>query len=172
MSQSTDAILFYGYCWDEEAELWDRDDHDEWNEAVAKRRGFNSPWDLYRDSGAEAEHNRLPYGERAAPYQAWKESVGFEALYEAWKETLRIIKAEHPTISVESHCSCDYPMPYICISETNQRAWRGTPVTVDVLKMQSETAEWDAQLDNFADALDIDLADAQGPGWFLVSNWC
>lgn len=174
MGQSTDAILFYGYCWSEEAELWDQDQYDEWFEVVAKRRGATSPWDFYRNSGAEAEHNQLPYDQRTEPYEAWKIEVGFDALYEEWKTTLAAIKAEHPEISVGSHCSCDYPMPYICISSTEQRAWRGSPVSFNPAEMalNENNTNWRGYLAMFVEALDIDVSDAQGPGWFLVSNWC
>lgn len=173
MGQSTNAILFYGYVWDEEAELWDRDRYDEWFEVLAKRRGITSPWYFYRESGAEAIHNGLPFGQHSAAYEAWKEKVGFEAMLEEWDGIKSAIKAEHPTIGVASHCSCDYPMPYIYISETGRTATRGFPEALDLTKMPpAGLHKWDVELNDFIDALEIDVSDAQGPGWFLVSNWC
>lgn len=174
MGQSTDAILFYGYVWDDEdAEPWDDYRNDEWYEAVAKRRGITSPWDFYRDSGAEAQHGALPYQQQEPAYESWKNKVGFEAMLTEWNDVKDSIKAEHPTIDVSSHCSCDYPMPYICISETERTARRGFPEALDLTKMPpAGQHKWDVELNNFVKALDIDILDAQGPGWFLVSNWC
>lgn len=174
MGQSTDAIFFYGYCWNEEAELWDKDRYDEWYEAAAKRRDIPSPWDFYRDSGAETEHGLLPYKDQTAAYEAWKDAVGFESMLAGWDAAKDSIKAEHPHINVGSHCSCDCPMPYICIVGTEQRAWRGRPTTFDpaMMVLDQDNTNWDGWLANFVEALDIDVTDAQGPGWFLVSNWC
>jgi hypothetical protein len=173
MGQSIDAILFYGLVWDEEAELWENDRHDEWIVALAKRRGITSPWDFYRDSGAEAEHQSLRYEDQKKAYYYWKESVDFESMLKEWDLALKAIRAEHPSITVGSHCSCDYPMPFICVGETYQRAWRGTPVGVNMPQMaQANTIRWNDQLNDFIKALDIDISDAKGPGWFLVSNWC
>lgn len=174
MSQSTDAILFYGYCWDDETELWDKDQHDEWYEALAKRRGITSPWDFYRDSGAETEHGLLPYKDQKVAYEAWKIDVGFEPMLTEWDSVKDAIEAEHPDISVGSHCSCDYPMPYVCIAVTKQRASRGSPVAFDPSNMalDEDIINWLDPLGKFVEALDIDVSNAEGPGWFLVSNWC
>lgn len=173
MGQSTDAILFYGYVWDEEAELWDRGRHDEWPVVVANRRGITNPWDFYTDSGAEADHNALPYEQQKKAYYYWEQSVGFKAMLDEWEASLAAIKTEHPTITVSSHCSCDCPMPFVCISETERTARRGFPVALDLTKMSpAGQHKWDVELDDFVKALDIDVSDANGPGWFLVSNWC
>lgn len=174
MGQSTDAILFYGYCWSEETELWDDDRNGEWYEVVAKRRGITNPWDFYRDSGALAEHDLLPYKEQGPAYEAWKNDVGFQAMLDEWDGIKNAIKAEHPEISVGSHCSCDYPVPYICIADTEQTAGRGYPVTFDPSKMaqKEDNTNWRGALAKFVEELDIHISDADGPGWFLVSNWC
>lgn len=174
MGQSTDAIMAYGYVWDDETELWDDDRYDEWPEFVAEQRGHTSPWDFYRESGAEAEHSNLPYQSQRLAFEAWEEEVGFKAMLREWKSALETIKAEHPEISVKSHCSCDYPMPYICVTDTEQRASRGYPVAFDPEKMaqNEEIHNWQGYLAMFVEALDIDISGAQGPGWFLVSNWC
>lgn len=174
MGQSTDAILFYGYCWDDEAELWDRGRYDEWPVVVAKRRGITSPWDFYRDSGVEAEHRALPYASQDAAYESWSAEVGFEAMLTEWKAALNAIKAEHPNVSVGSHCSCDCPMPYISITDTEQTAWSGSPVTFDprMMTLKEDNTNWRGYLAMFVEALDIDVSDAQGPDWFLVSNRC
>jgi hypothetical protein len=122
MGQSTDAILFYGYCWfDEHGDFTDDD------------------WETSKQG---------------------KEEFGVE---------------------IGSHCSCDYPMPYIYISESEQRASRGDPERVNtemVAAPHDVTAGWDNQLRAFIAKHQISLDKReyedgpQGPGWFLVSNWC
>lgn len=173
MGQSTDAILFYGYCWGEEHELFEEDeDSGEWAEIVAKRRGISNPWDFYRSSGAERQHSDLPYAKQDEAYKTWEKEVGFDEMLDTWNEEKNKIKAEYEGISVSSHCSCSYPMPYIYIESTDLRASRGYPVEVTLDHITPPTAEWDDSLARFVDDLDIDISEASGPGWFLVSMWC
>lgn len=172
MGQSTNAILFYGYCWSEEdTQLFGEDEDDTWEEVLAVRRGATNPWTFYRESGAEAQHNTLPYGpQQDAAYNAWKEEVGFEEMYETWAATTKAIKSEY-NVEVSSHCSCDYPMPYIYTHETEAR--RGFPQSIDIAELnQSPINYWNDELARFVKELDIDISEAEGPGWFLVSNWC
>lgn len=179
MGQSTDAILFYGYVWSDEGhQLWDRSDYDDWYEALAKRRGHASPWDLYKSSGAEAAHSNLPYKDQSAAYRAWKDEVGFDAMVKEWDAIKDAIEAEHPDISVGTHCSGECPMPYICIADTEQTARRGYPEAVNVAKVsETNKAWWNAALSDFIETMEIDLSAPeygeapQGPGWFLVSDW-
>ena len=179
MGQSTDAYLFFGYCWNDEIDLLhnDPDDESEWYEIIAKREGNRNPWDLYRMSGAEAEHSRLPYAEQSAAYQAWKEEVGFEQLYAEWKAVTEEVKSRYNGIDISSHCSCEYPMPYIYIVETEHRAWRGQGVQLDMEQWEKwqhprSFVTWNEDLARFTADLGIDLSNAEGPGWFLVINWC
>ena len=179
MGQSTDAYLFYGYCWNEERDLLHNDPNDEtaWYEIIANREGHRSPYDLYRMSGREAEDNQLPYAERSAAFQAWKEEVGFEDLYAEWKDVTDEIKSRYDGIDISSHCSCDYPMPYIYVVESEHRAWRGEGVQLDMeqwvrWQQPGVYSAWEQNLNKFVTDLGIDTSDAEGPGWFLVSNWC
>jgi len=173
MGQSTNAILFYGYCWDDEGYSLLDESEDEWDEIVARREGHTSPWDLYRDSGAEAEHESLPYAERDAAYKAWKQTVRFDSLYKIWTSTRDDIKARFGGVNISSHCSCDYPMPYIYIERSKTTASRGFPKQIDPSGFSGvPTATWNMKLKKFTDDLNIDLSEAEGPGWFLVSNWC
>ena len=176
MGQTTDAILFYGFCWNDEGESIFGENEDgenkEWFEVVAKRRDISSPWTMYRSSGAEASRRVLSYKEQDAAYKVWKDQVGFDALLDTWREELDKIKAEYGNIEVGSHCSCDYPMPYVYIEASKLIAWRGGPVEVTTDHFDADRDRWDADLARFVEDLDIDVSDAQGPGWFLVSNWC
>lgn len=177
MGQSTDAILFYGYCWDDEGATLigqDEDDESEWEEVIAVREGHTNPWDLYRSSGAEAEHMKLPYGpQRDAAFDEWKKSFDFDSLTEKWYAAKAEIKDRYK-VAISSHCSCEYPMPYIYVTGTKTRASRGYPKQIDPAKMDTQDYpwQWDDALSTFTDDLGIDLSGAKGPGWFLVSNWC
>lgn len=173
MGQSTDAILFYGYCWDDEHVLFEEDeDSGEWAEIVAKRRGISNPWDFYRSSGAESLQQGLLYAEQDAAFKSWEEEVGFETMLATWREEKNKIKAEYEGVAISSHCSCSYPMPYIYIESTELNARRGFPIEVTLDHITPPTADWDESLSRFVEDLDIDISEASGPGWFLVSMWC
>jgi hypothetical protein len=168
MGQSTDGIIFYGYCWEEEAELFEENEEEshEWPEIVAMRRGLTKPWSLYQAPPG------LRYDEENAHFKAWQQEVGFDALYKVWSEQIAAIKAEYGGVIVSSHCSCDYPMPYIAIARTELTAWRGSPIEITTDHFVGDTTNWDLTLETFVNELGIDISDAKGPGWFLVSNWC
>lgn len=54
MGQSTDAYLFYGFCWDDEEELFE--DGDEWFDTLARKRGFVGeyvPYEITKEIQAE-----------------------------------------------------------------------------------------------------------------------
>lgn len=179
MGQSTDAILFYGYTWpDEHGPLFDDEGERDWEEVLAVRRGISNPWAFYKDSGTEAAHNDLPYKDQRHAYEAWKAEVGFDALLAEWDAAKEAVKSEF-NVRVSSHCSCDFPIPYIYIKGTEIRASRGFAEEVDVIRLtEAPFDEWNDELDRFIAELDIDMSTPEygdppvGPGWFLVSNWC
>jgi hypothetical protein len=172
MGQSTDAILFYGYCWDEEGERLFSEHDGEWPEIIALREGAVNPWDLYTSSGAEAEHSRLPLAEQNAAFEKWKYYTGFQAKLDEWYAVTKEAESRFSDIKVSSHCSCDYPMPYIAIKSTETTAWRGSPQSINPSSVVSDTADYTDTLARFVEELDVDISGAQGPAWFLVSNWC
>src|ERR1035441_8633980 len=100
MSQSTDAILFYGYCWDESADLFGDDVSDEWSDRVAKAGGVIDPWLEY------PTNDGLPYPERKALGDAW--IVDHDAELTAWREARKAIEDEF-ACDIGQHCSGDYP---------------------------------------------------------------
>lgn len=122
MGQSTDAHLFYGYCWEGEGDE--------------------------------------PFGEGVDIYDISEESKKLFG------------------VGIRSHCSCDYPVPYIYVSGTKTTAWRGSPQEIDPASMQVDTAEWDEKLADFVAHYNVSLSAPEwgeapkGPGWFLVSNKC
>lgn len=44
MSTSTDAILFYGYCWDDQVDFWPDDEETDWEERYANLAGPDKPF--------------------------------------------------------------------------------------------------------------------------------
>lgn len=122
MGQSTDGILFYGYCWSEEGDT--------------------------------------------------EEIFGTDDTYDMSEESKKLFGVE-----ISSHCSCDYPIPYIYISETEITASRGYPEKIDMQYPQGQH-KWDVQLQEFIDHYKVNMSGDEyrkapdGPGWFLVSNWC
>lgn len=105
MGVSTNAILFYGYCWDDQIEEFD--------------------WDEWED------------------------------------------KLEGLAVDVNTHCSGDYPIPYLAIGESRKVARRGYPEEVKSLEVG---LMWDATLTKAAEKLGIKMPQPE-PRWWLVSDW-
>ncbi len=158
MGVSTDAILFYGYCWDEEHDLFpDLDDDDRWSNVILARRGVKSPWlDLPRFD--------LPTGERNKKVDQWvmehrKEIDEFHRQEKAIKEEFGV--------EVGYHCSAEYPFPYVYVKAIEAR--RGYPEKVDPSEL-SALPGWDEKLDRFLAEFNIEKPNEK-PRWWLVSYW-
>lgn len=88
--------------------------------------------------------------------------------------------AETYGIGIDSHCSCDYAIPFIYIKESYIQSSRGDSSPVDVTKFaKAPTDKWNDRLDKFIEEASIDMSvdpeydePVKGPGWFLVSDWC
>lgn len=126
MGQSTDAILFYGYTWQDQESLETID------------------------------------GEEIDTYDLGESDL-----------------AKTHGVGVDSHCSCEYAIPFIHIAEAHVTAYRGDSQSIDVSALaDSPTDEWDKRLYEFIQDANINMAVSEhsepvkGPGWFLVSNWC
>ncbi len=160
MGVSTDAILFYGYCWSEEGvELTPKDK--EWEEAVLRSRGVVNPWDAY-----PPENERLPYPQNRTAADAW--SAEHRAELDAWYDAKEAVRTEFGC-EIGRHCSGEYSMPFVCVSASEHRARRGYPIQVDALTVGDG---WDEQLAKFMAAVGISKPDGQdGPRWWLVSYW-
>lgn len=194
MGQSTDAHLFYGYCWSEEGtELFRGDcilypgdnpddctehDHEEvddgeWTEVVLARRGIFSPWtkipaDLNSYDSSSTRYSS--YKEQQELSNAW--TVEHRAEIDSYYQAKKDVEEEYG-VAISSHCSCDYPMPYIHVKGTEQQAWRGSPQTIDVMSIAKlDVSAMNRELSRFVADLGIDLSEAEGPAWFLVSMWC
>lgn len=174
MGVSTNAILFYGYCWDEEvpAEEFSQvlcdieEDACEWSAVIAKRRGIRDPWVDYPKT------DDMPYEQSRQIGDQWCAAHSSEL--NLWHVAKSDIKEEFGC-EIDFHCSGECPMPYVAVKESVTCARRGGPEVVDVEMMHKQTiadAEWNAMLDKFMAELGIAKPDGQEhPRWWLVSYW-
>ena len=166
MGTSTDAILFYGYIWSDECNLFaDGDDDEEsdereWEEILLERRGVSNPW---------TEH---PGTETAG--QAWM--TANQKRIDEWYAAKEAIHDEYG-VEIRRHGSDQWSVPYIHIDDErgHVRASRGHPEQVTA-EMLTVGEDWDARLARFVADLGIDIAgdednEVKGPGWFLASWW-
>lgn len=155
MSTSTDAILFYGYCWDDEVQLLPENE-DDWVSVVLKKRGYSDPWDDF------VEDMSLPYVQRRAANDAWLEARRQDI--DAWCVRKRAVQEEF-RVDLHRHCHAECPMPYVAAFRL--LAQRGCPVEVVSLAVNDE---WNERLDRFLTELGWSKPHP-APRWWLVSCW-
>lgn len=158
MGQSTDAILFYGYYWDEECDILPPEMDDGWEKGILLRRGVVGPWDAYLSQQIEA----MPYGrERDEAFQKWREK--HQAELDAWRDTLVAIGEEFGC-DVDFHCSENCRMPYVAVNDSNAIAHRGYPKKISSLTVDPS---WDGLLERFMTEVGIVKPKGQeGPAWW------
>jgi hypothetical protein len=156
MSVSSDAVLFYGYCWEDEEQLFS--DDEEWTDRIYRNRGFVDPFDSYH------EPESLSYSERSAHYSAWADEN--RSAMDARYSHLKDIRTEFPC-EIGYHGSGEWSVPYIYIVESQTLAYRGGPQVIESLVSQHL---WNVKLDEFMDALSIEPPQAV-PQWWLASYW-
>lgn len=172
MGVSTDAILFYGYCWHEEgASIYgergesDADDDDDgdryWPERVLANRGVKNPYD---DFPKEIEAIRN-YDEKRRKGDEW--FAANRPSLDAWYKAKRDVEIEFGC-SIGQHCSGDYPMPYVFVNASITRAARGYPKEITSLSVGDD---WNEKLAKFVAELGIVPPEGQEPKWWLVSYW-
>lgn len=144
MGQSTNAIFFYGYVWNDEDTDLGTDD-ETIVESLAKQVMPN-PWDTHDKTTTWLQRH-------SAEVDAW---------YELRKEIENGI-----LVTIGEHCSGDYPMPYLALKSTEVTAWRGQSRPVSLALREDA----DHILVEFANDHAIDLVGAEGPGWFIASYW-
>lgn len=174
MTVSTDAIIFYGYAWDEETDApW----------TIGADSDSNEDEDLEADSDADdqgweeryairmgAKPPELPYPEKGYDYQGTytpEEQAAIDAHKAFWDERRRLVDA--CPCKVDSHCSNDYKMPFVCIKDSYICNSRGdmTELTQDQFEIEPH---WNDELKKFCKLMGI-TPPAGGPKWYLVSWW-
>lgn len=162
MSTDTDAILFYGYCWSEETELFpDEPDGNSscWKTILLSKRGEKDPWDSYPRIEFQF------YEQQQEAVKHWcKEHEAELALWDSKKDAVR---EEFPGIEVGQHCTSSSSVPHI--ARKVFKAHRGKDVSITADMLQVDPA-WDEQLDRFLAEFNIEKPHPQ-PGWWLVSYW-
>ncbi len=171
MGVSTDALLVYGYVWEDEHDLFGDPDEEsgedseidgEWEEIVARRRGIPDPWDQY-----PAEIERLPYDEKRHKGDEW--IAAHRAELDAWSDAKTAITSEYGA-EIDSHGSGEWSCPIVKIKGAGHRAGRGDAHAIDPVTLAIDPS-WDGKLQRFIADIGIDISEAAGPGWFLVSWW-
>lgn len=162
MSVSTDAILFYGYCWKDEGDSIDTggEDGDGWVETILKKRAERNPWDDYPESISQIRD----YGEKKRAGDEWIKAN--RAALDAWNDKKKAVEDEFG-VELDSHCSGEYPIPYLYVKDGRAIANRGYPQEVTNLRVQPE---WDEMLNKWLAEFRIDKPH-DAPRWWLVSYW-
>ena len=143
MSQSTNAILFYGIDLGED---------------------FQIPESLMKDG--EFAHEEV-YAIRMGwkpPDVEWSKDPDVRAQYSRWfKEQRHIISAA--ACAVGTHCSFDYPMYYVYVQSSKHTANRGYPVQLqqDGLVV---AASWDNHIKAYCKLMELPCKE---PKWMLAS---
>jgi hypothetical protein len=152
MGTSTDAHVFYGYCW----HGGDQDfstDMDEVVGSILAADGHTNPWDVHY------------HGDYAA-WRAWADGEGREELeaYRALEEAVE----DGLGVRWGSHCSGECPMPYLYVPGTRIVAWRGDPKPLSSLAVDEA---WKGRLDAFLESQGIEPpGGVDQPGWWVASR--
>lgn len=192
MGQSTNAILFYGYCWDAERRcLWnpdedeedegddddyeddddeeedeedydDEDDEDEgdWEKRYAALKGVREPNEEYPDKGIDPKT-----GQYRKDYNA-EEQKTVDSYRKYFDAKHKLVEKE--PCEIDSHCSCDCPMPFVAIKKSKTISWRGSMNEIVSLDVDPK---WNQQLNDFCKLMKIKVGNKK-PKWWLVSMWC
>lgn len=166
MSTSTNAILFYGYCFDEgnlpPGVNQGDDDGSDWEEIFAQKLGIEHPTESYPHRPSTKENN---WGNNITDWTPEEQAIRDK--YSAFWKKQRDAVAEHK-VTVGYHCSCDYLMTYVAIKESETIARRGCPEEISSTTVKKA---WAKQLAEFVELMGVDVGD-QKPKWWLVSHWC
>ena len=122
MGVSTDGILFYGFCWDEEKELLpdgeDGRNQSEWQSIILAKRGVPDPWEAYPACDG------LEYAEKRRIQNAWVQDND-AAIKARWAAKATI--NDEFGCDIGRHCSDGCSMPYVYAMESRVVASRGCP---------------------------------------------
>lgn len=168
MGQSTNAILFYGFCWEESGEPWnvgkDYDDHDDqdssWEDRYARLKGLKEPTVKYPERRGKDGYSS-PKDEEYTP----DELAAKKAHQAFWAEKRELI--EKLIIECDTHCCSEESMPYVCIKASKIVTHRGSMNEITSLEIKSE---WEQELRAFCEFMGIDVSGAK-LAWWQVSDW-
>ncbi len=188
MGTSTNAVLFYGYCWEEEGiKLWAKEDEPDEDEADESEDVDDdesedsddsdrdeSDWEVRyaRLSGLLPPDEPFPEGVRqrgggggwGTPKYTPEEQAIVDKYSAFWDKKRELI--ERSGVEIDSHCSGDCPIPLIAITASITTAHRGDAVEIKSLDVGPK---WDEQLKAFCKLMGIKTKGK--PRWWLVSYW-
>ncbi len=145
MTTSTNALLYYGFTFTEEDEE-------------------DLPWDKEDDIDYDVDDwlcDKL--GGPKEPTVEWSEETS-EQFHECWETKKKFI--EELPIMIDSHCSLDCSIYFICIRESHHVAHRGYPEKLGDTIIKN--LGWDTTLHEYCEKLGIEW---QKPQWELASMW-
>ncbi len=170
MGQSTDAILFYGYCWEEETSRpWtigaddDSRDSDDWETRLATVENCLPPSAQYPERQVTPTREN-GWSSTPKDYSAAEQAI-IDQHVAYWRKKREIAEAS-PCI-VGTHCSGECPMPYVAVRVSQTIANRGYMKEISSLAIDPS---WDDALADFCVKLGIRVDDKK-PAWWLVSDW-
>jgi hypothetical protein len=166
MGVSTNAILFYGYCWTKETSRpWEigsdgdaADTDDGWEERYARAKGCVPPRDKFPDRVA-ADGYSTP-----TDYSGAEQAI-IDQHETYWGEQRKIVEAA--TCCIDTHCSGECPMPYVAVKVSRTIARRGYMKEITLLAVNPT---WDEALAEFCASMGIKTAGLKA-AWWLVSDW-
>ena len=177
MGVSTDAILFYGYCWDEEdlRNPWEADrenadedeseesEDDDWEARYARAKGCLPPETPYPERQVTPtranNYDSTPKDYSAAEKAIIKQHTTY------WEEKRKIV--EKSPCLVDRHCSASCPMAYVAVKASVTTCNRGFPKEITSLDV---APTWNAKLAEFCETLGIKTKGMKA-AWWLVSDW-
>lgn len=182
MSASTNAILFYGVCFDEEDHQWpwEKSVELEWdNNTVTRVATARTEYGIYQYTGPRGGPYRLTFTPVKGTPEHLMTSDEESVRYRADSHASELDEGTEPKIegiTIDTHCMASCPMGYIALTETVQVASRGNPVKVGSVRHGELTIK--GGLDPFKrlrDACEIigytwdEVKDKIG--WWLVSDY-
>lgn len=163
MGMSANAILFYGYFWDEPTELLgEGQDTGEWDSILARRRGHADPWEAY------PKGEGLDYAAALRLQHDW--IAANDAAITAWYAVRQAVQSEFDC-DIGYHGYCDYSVPYVYAGGSEATVEAGCFLD-PAAHLGKPTAEWDRKLERFLTELGINKPEGQeAPRWWLVSYY-
>jgi hypothetical protein len=155
MGQSTDGILFFGVCFDDDEAPWQ-----------LAEEGIDYDYDDWLFSLYYQSYERAPRPDKDSNPKA----------YDEWIQEYITMKDKIP-VEINTHCSSDYPMFYLHIREdkaAHVRASCGYPESIHPSHL-TVGIEWIGHFLEFWQKLKIKYPDLeieeQTASWWLVSDW-
>lgn len=158
MGTSTNAILFYGYVFDDEGSRPYEDDNDEdWESRYARLSGLVGPEEPYPDGVRNSKTHEYEY----TPEE--QKIVDKHTAF--WDKQRKLV--EKCGVVVDTHCSCDCPMPFVAVTKSKIVSHRGEWSEIKSLDVGED---WNQKLKDFCQLMGIKTKGK--PKWYLVSDWC